>query len=111
MKSNREVNRRKVVWFLLSGAGLLAGCSTPSGYKPTLPESCTWLKFPYTWICVDPKEGNEVPSSVTSMWDSIPLYSPKCKDVELFTPPYQWEDLERAIGRPEDAEFDGPVIH
>lgn len=111
MKSDREVNRRKVVWFLLSGVGLLVGCSTPSGYKPTLPESCTWLKFPYTWICIDPKEGGVVPGAETSMWDSIPLYSSKCKDVGFFTPPLQWDELERALGRPESSELNDPVIH
>ncbi len=43
---HREVLPKMAVWYLFGGAGLLGGCHTPSGYKPALPESCSWLKFP-----------------------------------------------------------------
>lgn len=72
--SGRKVGRRETIWFLLTGAGLLGGCVSPSGYKPALPESCEWLKFPYTWVCIDPKEGNmPVPKQETEMWKPLPL--------------------------------------
>lgn len=88
----REGGDRKVYWFLLSVVGLLAGCSTPSGYKPTLPESCTWLKFPYSWICIDPEEGKAIPRKETLAWEFIPPDHPQCDGV-VFDPPLSIEDL------------------
>lgn len=70
--SSRETSRRKMLWFLLTGAGLLGGCHVRPGYKPVLPESCVWVKFPYTWICVDPEEGKAVPGEETLKWKTIP---------------------------------------
>ncbi len=65
--------RRETVWLLFGASGLLGGCSIHSGYKPDLPESCVWTKFPYTWICVDPNEGHTVPEQETKLWGSYPL--------------------------------------
>lgn len=92
LTSIREDVNRKVYWFLLGAAGLLAGCSTPTGYKPVLPESCTWLKFPYTWMCIDPEEGKAIPSKETAAWDFIPYDDPRCDGVK-FDPPLSIEDL------------------
>ncbi len=87
----RNCSRREAVWFLLSGVGLLGGCVSPSGYKPTLPESCVWTKFPYTWICIDPKEGEVVPEKETASWDPFPLGS--SIGVFSFEHPLKWEEL------------------
>jgi hypothetical protein len=95
-KSHREMHRREVIWLLLSGIGLLGGCSTRPGYKPTLPESCVWLKFPYTWMCIDPNEGMPVPEQETSKWDPIPLT--KIPDESWYNIPWSpitWEELAR----------------
>ena len=92
LTSTREGVVRKVHWFLLGVAGLLAGCTTPSGYKPALPESCTWLKFPYTWMCIDPEEGKAIPEKETAAWDFIPHDDPQCDGV-VFDPPLSIEDL------------------
>jgi hypothetical protein len=91
MLSRRKAGHREMIWFLLSAAGLLGGCITRSGYKPVLPESCVWTKFPYTWICIDPKEGEAVPGEETKLWGSYPLEN---LDFEYSTP-LQWEDLVR----------------
>jgi hypothetical protein len=69
----RKTHQGNLVWLLLTGVGLLGGCSTTSGYKPTLPDSCVWTKFPYTWICVDPEEGKVVPKQETELWGPYPL--------------------------------------
>lgn len=69
----RKCDYREVIWLLLTGVGLLGGCSTSSGYRPTLPESCVWAKFPYTWICVDPEEGKVVPKQEAESWGPYPL--------------------------------------
>lgn len=94
LPSIREDANRKVCWFLLSVAGLLAGCTTPTGYKPVLPESCTWLKFPYTWMCIDPEEGKAIPKKETAAWDFIPLDDPRCGTV-IFDRPLSIEDLTK----------------
>jgi hypothetical protein len=90
---SRKARHREVLWFLLTGTGLLGGCTTPSGYKPVLPDTCEWVKFPYTWICIDPNEGNKVPEQETSSWQPLPLGSFD----EAFDPPLSIADLEEAI--------------
>lgn len=89
----REAGCRKALWFLLSGVGLLGGCQTRYGYKPTLPESCVWVKFPYTWVCVDPEEGRPVPEQETKLWDPVPLASISRQHQFAFENPIRWEDL------------------
>lgn len=90
MLKHRKVNRREMVWFLLSASGLLGGCVTRSGYKPELPESCVWVKFPYTWVCVDPEEGNVIPPEETALWGSSPLTTLDF----AWTCPLQWQELQ-----------------
>lgn len=70
---DRKISHREVVWLLLTGAGLLGGCSTHSGYKPALPDSCVWAKIPHVWICIDPEEGRPVPEKESKLWGSYPL--------------------------------------
>jgi hypothetical protein len=88
----RKAGRREALWFLLSGAGLLAGCTIQSGYKPTLPESCVWAKFPYTWLCIDPEEGDAVPEQETKLWEPIPLSKSFGQELNK-TVPLSWESL------------------
>ncbi len=91
----RETPHRMVVWYLFGGAGLLGGCHTPSGYKPALPESCTWLKFPYTWVCVDPAEGRHVPEKEASVRGPYPL---ETLDF-AWESPLRWEELTGKSGK------------
>lgn len=84
-----KVNSREVIWLLLTGSGLLGGCSTLSGYKPDLPESCVWVKIPHTWICVDPEEGHTVPKEESELWGSYPLSMLEFQ----FNPPLQPIDV------------------
>jgi hypothetical protein len=94
-KFKRREAPHMVVWYLFGGAGLLGGCHTPSGYKPALPESCTWLKFPYTWVCVDPEEGRRVPEKEASMRGS---YSLETLDF-IWESPLSWEELAGRTGK------------
>jgi len=46
--------RREAMILLLSGVSYLGGCSiTSPDIKPTLPEDCVWLEFPYGFACID----------------------------------------------------------
>lgn len=99
----KKFNRREathlptVVWYLFGGAGLLGGCHTPSGYKPALPEECVWLKFPYTWMCIDPNEGKPVPREEAEMRGPYPL-----ENLDFsWSSPISWDDLRDERGIPQ----------
>ncbi len=92
---HREVLPKMAVWYLFGGAGLLGGCHTPSGYKPALPESCSWLKFPYTWVCIDPEEGRHVPEEEASARGPYPL---ETLDF-AWKSPLKWEELYGRKGK------------
>jgi hypothetical protein len=89
LNCGRKSVRREAIWLLLTGSGLLGGCTTLSGYKPDLPESCVWAKVPHVWICVDPEEGKPVPDTETKLWGSYPLSMLEF----VFEPPLQPVDL------------------
>ena len=87
----QKCSRREAILILLSGVGCLGGCQTPSGYRPTLPESCVWLKFPYTWMCIDPREGGDVPPSKESTEQGSSLPGTSELSSVWTTPPSWWE--------------------
>lgn len=48
-----KVTRREAVALYLGAVACLGGCETQSGFKkPTLPENCYWVEFPYAWVCL-----------------------------------------------------------
>lgn len=47
-------NRCEAIALLLGGLGCLVGCETTLGLKkPSLPEECVWITFPYSWHCFE----------------------------------------------------------
>ncbi len=72
-------NRRETMVLLLGGLACLGGCQTSSGFKkPSLPENCYWMEFPYAWVCLPlerPEPSKDVPSGVPSpTQDKVGLY-------------------------------------
>jgi len=74
----KKFSRRETVNLLLGGLACLGGCTTQSGFKkPSLPENCYWVEFPYAWICLPlerPDPGVEVPPGVPSPVTRPALY-------------------------------------
>lgn len=63
-------SRREAMMILLGGLACLGGCQTSSGFKkPSLPENCYWVEFPYAWLCLPlerPEPNKEIQPEVPS---------------------------------------------
>jgi hypothetical protein len=74
----QKCSRREAMILLLGGVACLVGCQTSTGFKkPTLPENCYWVEFPYAWICFPlegPGSGKETKPEVPSSLSRPTLY-------------------------------------